>query len=277
MKVKTIILSITALLLFSFTGCRKYQDPAPYTPAVLTSNMSIKDFKALHKGSPLNIPTFSDIIIAGKVISTDKYGNFYRSFFIQDTTLNGGGIEIKAGLTGMYNDYKIGQVVYVKPAGLTLGNYGNMIDLGYRSLNPKYQTAYIDIPAIIQATIFRGVQSTPVAPVSITAVADITDARYGTWVTLQNAEYLGGRNGLTTWAMPPNPALDETANYGEQNFRLAGSNTTVVVRSSGYSKFAGTTVPFTIGQRVNITGVLTRYNNTIQLVLNTDADAVAAP
>ena len=284
MKTNTIILSIAALLLFSSTGCQKHEDPAPYVPAKMTANMSIMEFKGLYPGQPYNIPSYSDIVLAGKVISTDRHGNFYRSFFIQDTTANGGGIEIKLGLTGMYNDYKVGQIVYVKPNGLCLGRYGGLLNIGYRSLNPRYETAFIDVPAIIKATIFRGEQSTPVAPVDIFTAADLTDARYGTWVTLKEARYQGGSyflNGTThspwdKWAKKPDTLDDDTA-YGEQRFLLADGSTVVVVRSSGYAKFADNVVPFAVNQKVNVTGVLTRYNNIIQLMLNTDADAVAVP
>lgn len=271
---KTTILSIATLLLFSLTGCEKYNDPAPYTPAVMTATMNIMQFKALYQGTPLVISR-TDIVLAGKIVSTDRYGNFYRSFFIQDTTLNGGAIEIKVGRTGLYNDYKVGQVIYVNPYGLCLGQYGNLQNLGYRSENPKYETGYIDIPAIINASIFRGVMATPVSPVNITTAADITEPRFGMLVTLKGATYKGGAGGLKTWAIPANPDTGQEADYGEQNFQLANSATTVVVRSSGYAKFAGTTVPFAVGQKVDITGVLTKYNATYQLILNTDADAKA--
>jgi hypothetical protein len=280
MKMKTILLSIAALLLLSLSGCQKtYDDPAPYPrvdTAVMKANKSIMDFKAMYTGRPTEIPTFDPTIIAGKVISTDRYGNFYRSFFIQDTTANGGGIEVKIGLTGLYNDYKIGQMVYIKPTGLCLGQYGGLLNLGFRSLNTRYETAYIDAPAIIKATIFRGEQLTPVTPLNITSSADINDTRYGTLVTLKNATYAGSGNDLTTWARPANPDLEEEANYGEQYFLLEDGSR-VVVRTSGYSRFAGTTVPFAVGQKVNITGVLTKYITTNQLMLNNDTDAVAVP
>ncbi|MDR2359237.1 MAG: DUF5689 domain-containing protein, partial [Prevotellaceae bacterium] len=46
----------------------------------------------------------------------------------------------------------------------------------------------------------------------------------------------------------------------------------IAVRTSGYAKFADTPVPFAAGAKVNLKGVLTRYNNTFQLALNTDRD-----
>ena len=288
MKMKTIILSITALLLFSSMGCQKYEDPAPYTPLEMTANMSIKQFKTLYVDRSVKIPSYDATILVGKVISTDRYGNFYRSFYIQDTVKNGSAIEIKVGLTGMYNDYKIGQMVYVKPAGLCLGRYGGMISLGYPT-SDRYENGYIDIPAIIKRAIFRGIQSTPIAPVNITKASDITENLYGCWVTLKGATYMGGSyyiNNTTTdpwdkWAKKPATLGDDTA-YGEQQFLLADGNTIVVVRTSGYAKFADNKVPFNVGEKANVTGVLTKYINpagtrtTIQLILNTDADVVAA-
>lgn len=283
MKTNIILLSITTLLLFSLTACQKQENPAYMMPVEMTANMTIMEFKDLYPGTPYNIPSYSDIVLAGKIISTDQYGNFYRSFFIQDLQPNGGGIEVKIGLTGLYNDYKVGQVVYIKPVGLCLGKYGGLLNLGYRSLNSKYETGFIDIPAIIKNTIFRGEQSTPVSPVDITTAADITEARYGTLVTLKNAGYVSGSyylNNVThspwdKWAKKPDTVDDDTA-YGEQVFQL-GDGTSITIRTSGYAKFAANTVPFTAGKKANITGVLTKYNTTIQLVLNTDTDVVALP
>ncbi|MCL2097306.1 MAG: DUF5689 domain-containing protein [Bacteroidales bacterium] len=286
MKIKTTILSIAALLLFSLAGCQKYDDPAPYKLVEMNSNMTIMEFKALHTTGPLIIQR-DDIVLGGKVISTDKYGNFYRSFYIQDES---GGIEIKIGTTGLYNTYNIGQWVYIKPYDLCLGNYYGMLSIGYRSLNPRYETAYIDVPGIINETIFRGQQSTPVLPVAIFTAYDITTAHYGTLVTIKNAAYMGGSyylNQVTVapwdkWAKKPDMISEDDVisedmdyAYGEQRFQM-DDGTTVVVRTSGYSRFADLTVPFQIGEKADLTGILTRYNNVPQLILNTDTDVVPA-
>lgn len=259
-----------------FTG--KYDEPEPskiYTDADFEglTLVDIADLKARYTaGQPFNIE--EDIYIKGQVNSSDSLGNFYRSFYIQDKT---GGIEIKAGKTGLYNSYKRNQWVYVKCKGLALGAYGGMVQLGYESMDPQYETSYIDVQLLIDNHIFRGEMGEKIEPIVVTDGQDILDMKYlGMLCTVQglaygdevfaifhdsadNNIYIGddypnGAHGITTWA------LSETgcATYIEENkdrisalsaaipesisvsqyFTLG--NATLQVRTSGYSRFADT-------------------------------------
>lgn len=144
-----------------FTG--DYGKADVYTPVTLTPNTTILDLKNMYKGTPVTIS--DDIVIGGQVISEDRSGNVYKSLYIQDET---GGIELKLGKNGLYNDYKLGQWVYVKCSGLTLGNYKGMVQLGWESNDSKYETSYIEVQYIIDTHIFRGEIGTPVAAKKIT-------------------------------------------------------------------------------------------------------------
>ena len=80
-------------------GCeREYDDPARFRPVEMTPTMTIAQLKSLYTSSSLEIA--DDIVIAGRVISTDRNGNFYRSFYMEDETSC---MEIKIGKTGLYN------------------------------------------------------------------------------------------------------------------------------------------------------------------------------
>ena len=146
-----------------FTG--DYGKADVYTPVTLTPNTTILDLKKLYTtpGTPVTIS--DDIVIGGQVISEDRSGNVYKSLYIQDET---GGIELKLGKNGLYNDYKLGQWVYVKCSGLTLGAYNGMVQLGWESNDSKYETSYIEVQYIIDTHIFRGEIETPVAAKKIT-------------------------------------------------------------------------------------------------------------
>jgi hypothetical protein len=269
-----LILSSSLLLVALLAGCEKsYDEPAEWTPVTMQPNMTIAQLKALYKGpnTAVNAP---DAIVAGKVISTDKYGNFYRVFYIQDET---SGIEIKIGKSTWYNTYKIGQEIYIKPHHLYLGDNRGMVSLGMPSTDTRYENSWIDAPMLIGSTIFRGEMKAPIAPVEILSTADMTEARMGTWVTLREVTYKSGATDaslpIDTWALKndPNTTADDSDN-GNQIFTLKNGGE-VTVRTSGYAKFASTKVPFVAGTtKGNITGVLTRYNTTYQLILNTDKD-----
>jgi len=167
----------------------RYTDPAPYKPAEgIEANISIADFCALYTqhGKPLENLN-KGYIISGIVSTTDQPGNFYKSFYMQDET---GGIEIKIGKNGLYNDYKPGQTIYVKTDDLTLGEYGygskydekgkkigngnGMIQLGFYSpavtSGTWYETSYFENTYIIDEHVFRGDVNDlhPVEPITLT-------------------------------------------------------------------------------------------------------------
>lgn len=265
------IFKYSAAVLFAgimFAGCQKFSEPEPYQPVQMTPTMTLAEFKALYLDYPHQIADNS-IVVAGKVISSDKSGNVYRSLYIEDSTA---GLEIKIGKTGMYNDYKLGQTIYVKPGGqLWFGTYGESLQLGAESSDPKYQTAYIDVQALINRTIFRGEFGDPVEPTDITSKSQIKDAMVCRYVRLVNASYQGSPDGLRTWAVSNDPLTGREAAYGQQTFTVDGSD--VVVRTSGYASFADDTVNLEIGQKCNLTGILTKFYDTFQLVL-LDLDGV---
>ncbi|MBE5033335.1 DUF5689 domain-containing protein [Gallalistipes aquisgranensis] len=258
-------------------GCeREYDDPARFQPVEMTPTMTIAQLKSLYTSSSLEIA--DDIVIAGRVISTDRNGNFYRSFYMEDET---SGMEIKIGKTGLYNYYPEGMTVYVKAKGLCLGAYGGMVSLGAPPSEAdqasNYQNTWIDVQYWIDQTVFRGKRGEPVTPKVITAMSQITPDLYGTLVRLENMTFQGGT--LDTWAVSDDTATDENeAAYGEQRLQFSGGSGTVVIRTSGYARFADSKVPAK-GSIVNVTAVLTKYNSTTQLVLNSaeDVEVVSAP
>lgn len=165
-----------------FTG--DYGKADVYTPVTLTPNTTILDLKNMYKGAPVTIS--DDIVIGGQVISEDRSGNVYKSLYIQDET---GGIELKIGKNGLYNDYKLGQWVYVKCSGLTLGAYNGMVQLGWESNDSKYETSYIEVQYIIDTHIFRGEIGTPVAAKKVVEADLLKEENVGCYVELDGLTY----------------------------------------------------------------------------------------
>lgn len=165
-----------------FTG--DYGKADVYTPVTLTPNTTILDLKNMYKGTPVTIS--DDIVIGGQVISEDRSGNVYKSLYIQDET---GGIELKIGKNGLYNDYKLGQWVYVKCSGLTLGAYNGMVQLGWESNDSKYETSYIEVQYIIDTHIFRGEIGKPVAAKKVAEADLLKEENVGCYVELDGLTY----------------------------------------------------------------------------------------
>ncbi|MBR4735236.1 MAG: hypothetical protein IK052_04010 [Bacteroidales bacterium] len=135
---------------------------------------SIKDLKALYTkhGEPIEI--LDPIVIRGEVTSSDESGNVYRELFVQDAT---GAIDFKIGRSSSYDDYKIGQILYINCNGLVLGEYGfkdrdysgsGQLQLGLKrnmAMNLEkgefeaaddYETSYIDLEPVLRAKVLKG-------------------------------------------------------------------------------------------------------------------------
>ena len=198
MKKTCIFIAAAALALASceewqpvLTG--KYDDVYMYEAAKLDVNTTIAELKALYaKFGVLKIED-DDMVIGGRVISDDRAGNVYRELYLQDET---GVISVKIGLSSLYSDYKLGQMVYVRCGGLTIGQYNGMPQLGMEDPTGEYETAYLDNRYLIDAHVVRGEWGDPVPPLRITedelkaAIAEgYTNPIWGQLVTIENLRY----------------------------------------------------------------------------------------
>ena len=187
-----------------FTG--KYPAPEPeryWSDEDFDKITSIAD---LVSGYTIGRPkVLTNTVIKGVVTTTDRPGNFYKSFYIQDET---GGIEIKVGKNGLYNDYLLGQTVYVDCEDLTLGMYGyksgnyggmGMAQLGFSDPTGSYETSYMEIPLLIDAHVLRGNSSElhPVTPAVITSASQLPNPKTATQATSKLIGSMVTLKGLT--------------------------------------------------------------------------------
>ncbi len=190
------ILSIAAILA-AFASCEEFQpvftgtydDPEYFEPADMASevNTTIADLKDMYKANgnkPVEIST--NVIIGGRVTTSDKVGNLYKSLYIQDETA---GIELKIGKNGLYNEFKLGQWVYVDCSGLTVGDYNGMIQIGYSDPTGEYETSYMEHQYIIDAHIYKGAYGDPVEPKIITEADLKKKENLGRLVTIKDLTY----------------------------------------------------------------------------------------
>ena len=171
----------------------EYDDVYMYEAGKLAVNCSIAQLKALYaKYGVLKIED-DDLVIGGRVISDDRSGNIYRELYIQDDT---GVISIKIGLSSLYSDYKLGQMIYVRLGGLTIGQYNGMPQLGMEDPTGEYETAYLDNRYLIDAHVVRGDWGDPLPALRVTedelkaAIAEgYTNKLWGQLVTIENLQY----------------------------------------------------------------------------------------
>jgi hypothetical protein len=248
-----IIIAIFAAVLMQ--GCDLEQDVAPMPSFVGESNTTIAELLAMHEigtaDSYDSIPVGSNIVITGVVTTSDEWGNNYKYINIEDET---GAIQIKINSTALYNKYKIGQRVYVKCDGLVIGDYRKLPQLGMWANGqmqpiPSFKTYLYIFPD--GAPVPR---RNPIVMKTIPNANDIPETNFNRLVRLEGATFVEGG----------------VANFSEANAATSrdikmADGTTIVLRTSNYATFASEILPEGTG---NITGILTRFNSTVQIVIN---------
>lgn len=196
-RIYTLILAAAALI----AGCEEFQPvftvkyPDPQEQQIysdddfgkFTTIAQVKKMYVDNGNKPYDIT--KHCVIKGQIVTSDETGNIYKSFYIQDET---GGIEIKLGKNSLYNDYKLGQWVYVDCTDLTVGSYEGMLQIGYKDETKEYETAYMEHSVIIDNHVFKGAMATEeelVKPVVISG-SEVYDEKYlGTLVTIEGCRY----------------------------------------------------------------------------------------
>ena len=258
MKKITIILTVIAAIL---TGCDLKPDVAPMPTFVGEANTTIAELLAMHEigseDSYDSIPVGSNIIICGYVSTSDEWGNNYKYINIEDET---GGIQIKIDNKALYHKYSVGQRVYVKCDGLVLGDYRKLPQLGLWA-NGSMQP----IPSF-KAYLYIVPDGSPMGapnPIVMTSIPnanDIPSTMYNRRVILEGATFVEG--GIATYSEPGAST--------SHDIKMT-DGTTITLRTSNYATFASEILPVGTG---DITGILTRYNNYVQLVINSPRDLV---
>ncbi len=256
-KIAIIVIALAAIL----TGCNLEPDVAPMPTFVGEANTTIAELLAMHtigsEDSYDSIPVGSNIIICGYVTTSDEWGNNYKYINIEDET---GGIQIKIDNKALYHKYKVGQRVYVKCDGLVLGDYRKLPQLGLWANGsmqpiPSFKTYLYIFPDGSP----MGAPN-PIVMTSIPAANDIPATMYNRRVVLEGATFVEG--GIATFSEP---------NASTSHDIKMADGSTITLRTSNYATFASEMLPVGTGE---IHGILTRYNNYVQLVINSPSDLV---
>ena len=279
MKKSIIILFAAAAALVSCQGLKEEFQPVftfgdPGYEAFVPVNMddqvnaTIAQVKALYTthGKPVEIT--QDLIIKGEITTSDEDGNVYREIYIQDAT---GGLDLKLGRSSSYDDFKPGQILYIKCKGLTIGEYGyksgnyygaGLLQLGLKgdgweayenketTTVPEYETAYIDLVPIINKHIFRGeilpkeqrIQPATYTGAQLTAIKDDTQsAIVGNLCFLPGLTYGNSHGGKEIFCLfYPDPNLNHSKNEAWNRVFLSSplNNTTANDYTFGITTWA---------------------------------------
>ena len=283
-KIKFIALAFLALTLGSCMG-DGYADPdltekvpaAPYGNNSLREKnvISIADLKTQF-ATIINSDNGykqieKDMMIKAVVTGNDVSGNIYNQVSVQDAS---GAIIIAINGSGLSGYLPVGQEILVNLKGLYIGSYKKLPQIG--GVNTKLSDGSLGMGKIERAIwnehfkiLNPGEADASMVVPEEFDLTKLTDAAYmdanvGKLMTLKKVKFASA-NGTNVWA-PDDTNTSLELIDAETGNRINKNN--LVVRNSGYSKFANEVVPQGV---FDITGIFTRYNNTWQIVLrNTD-------
>lgn len=283
-KIKFIALAFLALTLGSCMG-DGYADPdlTEKVPASPWGNNSLREknvisiadlktqFATIINSDNGYKQIEKDMMIKAVVTGNDVSGNIYNQVSVQDAS---GAIIIAINGSGLSGYLPVGQEILVNLKGLYIGSYKKLPQIG--GVNTKLSDGSLGMGKIERAIWNEHFKilnpgeadASTVVPeeFDLTKLTDpaYMNANVGKLMTLKKVKFASA-NGTNVWA-PDDTNTSLELIDAETGKKISSSN--LVVRNSGYSKFANEVVPQGV---FDITGIFTRYNNTWQIVLrNTD-------
>ncbi len=280
---KSKILYLLALLVCSFaltlTSCQgDFDEPVKTADEVgignssidTTNVVSIAQLKEKYKNYINTSYSYKKVEepmeIKGYVTGNDVQGNLYNELVIDDGT---GAITIGVAQGGLYGLFPVGAEVIIELNGLSVGNYGLHPQIGTPYTSTKRQNSIGRMSRAVWNQHFRltGKSKTidPIEFHSSWKPASDGLTYSGKLVTMKNVSFKGA-NGKKTFA-------NASAGPGSVSVYFNEYPTTTMVYTSNFADFASNPLP---QGKVNVTGILKRYNNSWELIIRSldDIEAV---
>ena len=226
-----------------------------------------------------------DMMIKAVVTGNDVSGNIYNQVSVQDAS---GAIIVGINGSGLSGYLPVGQEILINLKGLYIGNYRKLPQIGgvntklsdgtlsmgkieravwnehFKILNPGEADASTVVPEEFDRTKLNNLTKEEKA-----AFAAYMEANVGKLMTLKKVKFASA-NGTNVWA-PGDTNTSLELIDAETGKRINKNN--LVVRNSGYSKFANEVIPQGV---FDITGIFTRFGDTWQIVLRSTDDLKAS-
>ena len=192
------------------------------------------------------------------VNGNDEGGNLYKQISVQDPT---GAIIVGINGSNLYPYMPVGQQLLINLKGLHIGGYRKQAQIGAR-YNGSIGRMDTDVWEQHVRLLKKGEIEAKVDTVDFDENADkyILSGRIvklsGVTISGEGTQVLAPEDGSVTLS-------SNCAN------RLINGKSSLVLRTSSYSKFANRAIP---KGKADVYGVCTRYNNTWQILMRTESD-----
>ncbi|MCI7748071.1 MAG: DUF5689 domain-containing protein [Bacteroidaceae bacterium] len=193
------------------------------------------------------------------VNGNDEGGNLYKQISVQDPT---GAIIVGINASNLYPYMPVGQQLLINLKGLHIGGYRKQAQIGALYKNGSIGRMDTDVWEQHVRLLKKGEIEAKVDTVDFDENADkfILSGRIvklsGVTISGEGTQVLAPEDGSVTLS-------SNCAN------RLINGKSSLVLRTSSYSKFANRAIP---KGKADVYGVCTRYNNTWQILMRTESD-----
>lgn len=176
------LLFITILLL-SFSGCYDNHSIPSETDLSLKANFDIAELQTFCSDGCHTITR--DFICVGRVTSSDREGQFYRTLFIEDES---GGAAIKLGLYDIASRYPVGTQIalHLQNSAVMLKDGVVVVGLPPRSYDSEPRE--FESPEVIDRYIIRGTSVEAIEP-RICHIAELDSSLCGRFVKISGISY----------------------------------------------------------------------------------------
>lgn len=226
----------------AFGGADGSSDDRPGTEPVA---VSVAYLRSLYRGATL--PVEAEIEVRGTVTANDRYGAFYGTIYMQDST---GGIGIKLDGERLFEDFPVGRPLRVRCRGLVLGDYGGTLSLGAASRDPAYANSFI--PMDDRSFYLKCGEGVSELLPDTLPLGALRENYAGRLVAFDGVQFVQRETSLA-WC---DPERDTDRHLVDRDGH------TLVVRTSARADFAAWSLPQGNGY---IEGILERFNRSFQL------------
>ncbi|MCM1532800.1 MAG: DUF5689 domain-containing protein [Ruminococcus flavefaciens] len=267
MKKSILYIALLMSSAFGFTSCEgDLERPPMIEPeATITANTTIAELKAMVWQTDRNYVVevgktgTQNIIIAGRVISSDKAGNVFKNVVLQD---NSGAITVAINAYDLYETYQQGQQIVVDMTALKIGGYNGLLQVGAEgTYNGAPSMTFMTEELFAEHAQQNGLARPERIDTLLTTITELSSAKSSV-------------EGLQKWQSQM--IRIDNVEFEDAGQPFAGSTTTdryvkdangnrINVRNSSYADFAKAILPSGKG---SIAGILSYFGTDWQIILN---------
>ena len=209
-----------------------------------------------------------NLYVEGYVVTSDAAGNWFEELVIQDSPSNPtAGVRILIDDSPLFATYELGRKIFVKLAGLHLGDSNGVLTLGVTNTLEK-----ISAPAQFEM-IQRSTEVAEIIPLDV-VITDFSEELENIYIRLSDVQILASETIDTPDGIPLSFSGEPTDEFdGERTIISCENNQTAILRTSTFAAFQSIALPTGSG---SVSGLLTRdfFGSVYNVVVNDQNDIV---